>query len=257
MVAAVTMVKDEADVVEQTVGRMLAQVDRVYALDNGSMDGTSEILDRLGVMVLEDPELGYYQAKKLSALADDVRRDGAEWVIPFDADELWMCDGRIADLLEGLPDDAMVAEATVFDHVATAHDIGDDPVERMVYRRADPVPLRKVACRAVEGLEIHQGNHGANFPDVRYPLRVTGELEVRHFPYRSPEQFIRKVRNGAAAYAATDLPESTGSHWRQYGQMSDDALREHFHRWFWREDPTEGLTIAGERQGPLVYDPVF
>ena len=31
------------------------------------------------------------------------------------------------------------------------------------------------------------------------------------------EQFVSKVRNGAAAYAATDLPPEAGAHWRQYG----------------------------------------
>jgi hypothetical protein len=75
---------------------------------------------------------------------------------------------------------------------------------------------------------------------------VTGELEVRHYPYRSPEQMIRKARNGAAAYAATDLPETVGQHWRDYGRLTDEQIGEVFRRYFWSADP--------EADG-LVHDP--
>src|SRR5690606_6750737 len=128
------------------------------------------------------------------------------------------------------------------------------------YRRAAAAPLRKVACRRHPDLVIHQGNHSATFPGVRHPLTITGELEVRHFPYRSPEQFISKIRNGAAAYAATDLPENVGSHWRQYGRYLDEhgeeaVIEDIYRKWFWRSDPGD-VVIDGERQEALVYDPV-
>jgi len=105
-----------------------------------------------------------------------------------------------------------------------------------------------VAVRAREGLTIHQGNHGASFEGVDHPLTVTGQLEVRHYPYRSPEQMIRKARNGAAAYAAADLDPSVGAHWRQYGTLSDAQLTEVFYEYFWSASP--------EADG-LVFDPVL
>ena len=76
---------------------------------------------------------------------------------------------------------------------------------------------------------------------------------------RSVEQFVSKVRNGAAAYAATDLPPAVGAHWRQYGQILDTqgeaGIEEIFKTWFYREDPTEGLVIHGEQQQALALDP--
>ena len=45
--AAVTMVRDEADIIETTVRHMLTQVDVVIVADNRSVDGTREILDSL------------------------------------------------------------------------------------------------------------------------------------------------------------------------------------------------------------------
>jgi len=250
-VFAIAMVRDEADVIASTVARMVAQVDQVLIADNGSADGTRGILEGLGVELIDDPEPGYYQSEKMSALAERAREAGAEWIVPFDADEVHCCEGRIADRLVELPAEVLVSEAFLLDHVATAQDPEEpDPLLRIGWRRREPVPMRKVACRARAGMTIHQGNHAVDYPDLPHPPAVTNLVEVRHFPYRSAEQFIRKVRNGAAAYAAADLPEDAGAHWRGYGQIlaerGEDALAEVFREWFWSADP--------EGNG-LVYDP--
>lgn len=259
------MVRDELDIISETVGHMLEQVDHVIVADNNSRDGTWERLTLMAagdpgrLHLKPDPEVAYYQAEKMTALAEEARQMGAEWVVPFDADEMWLpARWTIGELLRDLPNEASVAEAQLLDHVATAKDVETDPpVQRMRWRRPAVAPLRKVAVRTWAGLRIAQGNHSAAFPDMPYSLTVTGQLEVRHFPYRSPEQFISKVRNGAEAYAMTDLPASVGAHWRAYGKLSDEQLRDHFYKWFWREWPEDGLEVDGERQPPLVDDPAI
>jgi glycosyltransferase involved in cell wall biosynthesis len=250
------MVRDEDDIIAQSVGWMMRQVDHVIVADNGSTDGTRAILDSLDVTVVDDPEVGYFQSRKMSALAEMARVAGADWVVPFDADEIHVGVQKLADL----PDDVLICEAALFDHVATGRDADEpNPVYRMTYRRQAQAPLRKVAVRTVEGVVIHQGNHGASFPGVKYPKSVTNMCQVRHFPYRSVEQFVKKVRNGAAAYAATDLPPEAGAHWRQYGQILEDrgvaGIEEIFRTWFYRENPLEELVIHGEHQPALVFDP--
>jgi hypothetical protein len=261
MVYAVAMVKDEADIIAESVGWMLTQVDKVVVMDNGSTDGTREILADLDVTLIDDPEVGYYQSRKMSRLAELCRDAGAEWVVPFDADEIHRANthSTLRAALLSLPEDVLVCESRLFDHVATGLDGEGAPVERMKYRRAECSPLRKVAVRAVEGVQIHQGNHSATFPDRPHPKAVTSLTEVRHFPYRSVGQFVSKVRNGAAAYAASDLPESAGSHWRQYGKILDergeDGIAEIFHTWFYRENPNGEYTVGAEVQPGLVFDP--
>jgi glycosyltransferase involved in cell wall biosynthesis len=267
MVIAVSMVKDEADVIETTIRRMAAHVDGMIVADNASTDGTREILDELArdlpLTVVDDRERGYYQSEKITRLARDARIHGASWVIPFDADEIWLPRDRfrIGDLLDSLPEHVLMAEALLFDHVATSLDdqAEPDPVKRIGWRRAAPTPLRKVACRTSRGLTIHQGNHSAAYAGVRHPAVITTALEIRHFPYRSVEQLVRKVRNGAAAYAASDLPESVGAHWRAYGriltELGESGIAELFHKWYWRESPEQPLLIEGEQQSPLVFDP--
>ncbi len=229
-VAGISIVKDEADVIKPVIRHMLGQVDRVIVADNGSTDGTREILEGLDVELHDDPEVAFYQGRKISALAAE---SGAEWVVPFDGDEIWAGrDGRLGDVLDDLPESVLLAQAELYDQIATSHDGGRDPIARMKYRKPAPEPLRKVACRVRPGLEIGQGNHAATYEGVKYPPAALDLLVVRHFPNRSAEQFISKVRNGAAGYAATDLPDDLGAHKRAWGKLltheGTDALRKLF-----------------------------
>lgn len=250
--AGIAMVKDESDVVAGTVMHIADEVDFLIIADNGSIDGTREILaeleDDLPLTVLDDPERGYFQSQKMSSLASLAADEGAEWIVPFDADELWVGEHRIADMLAVC--DRSIVFAALFNHFATAVDPDDpDPFRQIVHRQPSPGALPKVAFRWRDGAVIHQGNHGVTLPGEN-PRPADWELEIRHFPYRSAEQFVRKARNGAAAYAATDLPRNVGQHWREYGELLErhgesaleDVYREHF--WF----------LAPSLSG-LVHDP--
>jgi glycosyltransferase involved in cell wall biosynthesis len=248
-VIAVTMVKNEADIIAATVGQMLTQVDHVIVADNMSTDGTREVLDGLPVTIVEDHEVGYFQSRKMSRLAAEAAERGADWVVPFDADEWWYCPhgATVGEWLMGMAPHVGVVTAELYDHVATAKDpVEGSPVDRLGWRRISPTPLPKVACRPLVRVKIEQGNHDATFAVGR-----ADGLVVRHFPYRSPEQFVSKARNGAAAYAATDLPADIGEHWRGYGAIAesdgDEACASIFREWFWSENPAKDET--------LIFDP--
>lgn len=254
---AIAMVKDEADVIEDVLRHVAAQgVDGILVLDNMSTDGTREIIERVGdsldckLGVREDDEVGYYQSRKMTGLAEHAHVHlGADWVWPFDADELWYYGehDRLADVIARADGD--VIHSRLWHHFPTAIDAGDDgnPFTRMCYRGADEAPIGKVIARWQPGMVIAAGNHALEGSYV--PSSVVG-IEVRHFPYRSEEQFIRKAINGARAYAATDLPWGTGQHWREYGLLyahgGVQALRDAYNAHFVYDLPS----AAG-----LVYDP--
>lgn len=267
---AVCMARDEEDVIRSTVAHMLAEADAVIVADNLSTDRTREILDEPAassagrLVVVEDLDPAYRQSEKMTELARRARLDlGAEWVVPFDADEWWYSPfGRIADVLDTVAPQWLIVPAPLFDHVATAEDnpLELDPVRRLGWRRRDRNFLPKVAARWRRDLVIDQGNHGATYSGRG---TVFDELlVVRHFPYRSPAQVVRKVRNGAAAYAAggSSIPETFGAHWRQWGRLLDErgeeAIAELFHAWYWRDAPRAPLVLPdGERQPALLFDP--
>ena len=267
------MVKDEIDILPTTIKHMLTQVDKLLILDDNSSDGTYEYLSSLastsGPLYLLDPATsggvfreGYYQSAKMTTLAMiALDQLGADWVVPFDADELWTSQwGTIKEVCENHEDTYGIIRADLFDHMVTgSNDCVDvrSPVSYMQWRRVNPLPLPKVACRATTDLVIEQGNHGARY---NVPARMTEQapIVVHHYPYRSHEQFIRKVRNGAAAYAKTDLPETAGAHWRQWGKFTDEQLVALFDTYYYVPDPTQPYFIDGiEQEQPALYKDPF
>lgn len=281
--AAVMLVKDEADIIGYTVEHLLGQVDHVIVADNGSTDGTKDILGRIQESVsdggfrltlIDDDNPAYYQSQKTTELAMLALEAGHSWVVPCDADEWWYAtDGRrLADFLDGLAPDVQIVEALLYNHIPTALDppaecaacgstgfrsrrdgihclqchgeVAPSPFRRLGWRKREHGALPKVAARLRPDLVIEPGNHGASTQGTA--LR-SGGFAVRHFSWRSPDQYVRKIRNGERAYAATDLPPSLGTHWRMWEGQPDEALEDHFRTWFWSSSPTADSS--------LIYDP--
>lgn len=270
----VAMMRDEADVAVAAVTHLLEEgLDGVLVLDNRSTDGTGDLLRdlsaRMGrITVMDDPDPAYYQSKKMTRLARLAREHhGAEWIVPFDADEVWYSTGgRLGDVLRSIPagDGPQVIGAPLFNHFPSSIDPDTGtPFADIGWRQPHPGELPKVCFRWDDHLDqIDQGNHSVTIAGRSYrsttadkgvldrdvpPCPAERTVALRHFPYRTFDQFARKARNGAEAYAATDLPDTTGAHWRQYGRILDlhgpDALREVYETWFWHLAPVEASLI--------------
>lgn len=249
----ITRVKDEADVLYFTLEHMATEgLDGIFIMDNASTDGTRDLIQRFRdeqdgpplILVDEDLDVGYYQSIKMTEIAQRVtEQHGADWIVPFDADELWCSkDQPLGDYLRGLAVDCVRAQ--LFNHFPTSGDPESiNPFWRIVNRDRNPAPLPKVALRWKSGVTIGMGNHSAE--GIAAEL-VHSDLVVHHLPWRSADQFVSKITNGSAAYKATDLPEEVGAHWRSYGRILDangpDAVREIYETWF--HDPKEVELVA-------------
>lgn len=232
MIVAVSMVRDEADIIEGCIRHLRDQgVDRILVADHHSTDGTGEILRGLGVEVAEVDLPGYCQVEMRHRLI--ARVPGATWVIPFDADELWSAPGTtIAERLAHL--DAEVAQAVVYEHQPQATDdlAETDPFRRIVWRSTVRWGWDKVAYRPAPGREIILGAHHVIPPTDS----VVECLEIRHFPWRSLEQAERKRRRegemtrvtGEKVHLAHTVPAeiATEAWWAHLLAPADHLIRD-------------------------------
>lgn len=247
---AITMMRDEDDVAEHVLRHMVSEgFDGIIVADNMSTDGTRtqiEVVAREAncrVIIVDDPVVGYYQSAKMTKLARDAAELGATHIVPFDADEIWYHPTqRIGDFLRGLPSNIGYAPAQLTNHFPSAHDDAPaNPFQSLVWRDPKPASLPKIAFRFDPDAVIEQGNHVVHL-GRHASTAALWELQIRHFPYRSEAQFVRKAQNGKQAYdAAPGLPQDMGAHWRSYGGVVEthgaNAAIAHFRAHFWYADP--------------------
>lgn len=255
---AITMVKDEEDIVYNSLLNMVSEgVHGIIAADNLSTDKSKSELLRLQadvrhkcqIVIIDDPEIGYWQSTKMTNLAILAKNDyGADWIIPFDCDELWYAPaGRFPEVIDSLPDYVRVINVPIINHFRTALDPETgNPFADMKWRHTDINPLPKVAIKWTNDLAIAQGNHSVISESEL--ITCTDTIYIRHFPYRSWDHFYKKAKNGAAAYAATNLPISAGQHWRNYWQLiesqgADKVRAEVWEKYFWFFSPLDNKLI--------------
>ena len=257
------LVRDEVDVVAATVEHHLAQgVDLVIATDNGSVDGTREVLDAYAsagvVEVIDEPEHTYRQAEWVTRMARRAAEVGADWVINLDADEFWVPADRrrtLREVLAEVPPAYSTVLARRTDLVGVRGTWGPWP-RRLRWRNLATLSERgtplapKVCHRAAPDVGVAQGNHavtglvGERLPDE--------PIDVLHVPLRSWPQFERKIANGGSSYAAnTELAPEIGWHWRaDYERLLAGELERVFHA----REPSPADLVTAVRTGTLVRD---
>ena len=195
MIVAVSSILDEAGIIGETVGYLLDQgVDKLLISDGGSTDGTQEILAKFPEVELLDQTGPFDQGAEITRLSRMAYEQGAEWVVPFDADEFWWGVGSLRDL----PTTTTRVYATMWQHVDRD------------YRHLTPKPLPKVAFRPNATCVVEWGNH-----NVRgVPGNAMVGLVVKELQYRDFEHFCQKIEKARRLHASWDIPEQYGSHMR-------------------------------------------
>ena len=237
------LARNEADIVDAHLAFHLnAGVDFVVAIDNGSDDGTTEILEsyaRDGHLDLTRDEREYEQGKWVSSMARRAATEfDADWVINSDADEFWWPrGGSLKDVVAAVPRGYGVVRG-MWRHFAPRPFGDEDFAERMTVRVTNPgvddnSPFSarfKSAHRADAQIKVLEGNHRVDGAHVR-PIPGWYPIDILHFPIRSFERFKEKylrqwallgVRFGGAvheAHARGELREFYERH-----VVDDDAL---------------------------------
>lgn len=232
MIAGVSTVRNEVDIIGDTLRHLFLEgVDRIYIADGRSDDGTRErykavdheFPDRL--VVFDDDKPYHYQPFWVDKLAGIAASDGAEWIVPFDADEFWYATDR-RSLSEALHEVPAVSKlwVTMYQH----H--GWD------YREILPKPLPKVAYRWEPEARISNGNHDVTVSGAT----LGGVLELREIQYRSFEHFCRKIIERNTTINPTLGPDQ-GAHHKRLAGLPESELRS-----VW----------DAMQEVPTVYDPI-
>lgn len=259
-VIAISGVRNEADVIEDSIGYLVrtGQVDHaIVSVQSLSDDGTLDLVMAMpNTTVIIDHDPAHNQSEKMTGLAQLALAEfGPDaWCIPVDGDEVWYAPGEtIRERLQRITRH-QVLSAVMYDHVPTSIDPPHgSTAQRIGWRRRNPGPMVKVAARAAADLVIEDGNHAVTYTGrSRFRARtLRHQLVIRHFPYRSAEQFVRKAKQGAAALRLTDRPESVGKHWRDYAALAesqgDDVLAGVFTEHFYSADP--------HARPDMIFDP--
>ncbi len=221
------LVKDEADVIGETLAAALSWCDAIYVFDNGSSDGTWELVR---AMAAADPRLVPFKqdpAPFSQGLRAEIFRqyrpravDGDWWTV-LDADEFYIDDPHL--FLDEVPAPYGEVWSSSFQYYLTDVDIAS-------YEAA---PREFLATPVQQRLHYYLNNwsesrffrHHAGLvwprnpdgPGRKRPFGLgrayTERIRLRHYQYRSPEQVQHRL----------DLRASVVDSYRH--EHSDDWLR--------------------------------
>jgi hypothetical protein len=238
------LVRNEADIVRDVLTYHLKNgVDHIVVTDNGSEDGTVEIIEEFvgaGVVDLfHEPTQDYAQSEwvtRMALFARDCR--AADWIINSDADEFWYHPSgslkgavrsrseRILKLFrrnmlpvleQDVPTGFESSPAQVMTMAVVSPVGGGSPADMDRYLLWQLSP--KIICSAHGLRSVAQGNHDAEFDAEKTVFDLSDTL-IYHYPIRNFAQFETKVIHGGASLARNArLPIGSGFHWREWYKM--------------------------------------
>ena len=216
-IAVVSMVRNEADVIESFVRHNLGWADRLYVAVHESSDETLSILqalqaDGLPICLSEVKGAAQIQSEVMTMLMRQAVAEGAGFVAPLDADEFLLPDAgstqgqSVGDYCQSIfaaMDEGKVYAVPWVRYVPKGGQ--GFLLSRRAHREKWPEQLTKIilgaeAVRAAD-LEISQGNHLVLLPGIEgerqklVPEMLKG-VHIAHYPWRSEEQAARKAAVG-------------------------------------------------------------
>jgi hypothetical protein len=203
---AVSIVKNEADIIEVFVRHTRAWVDLHLVFDHDSTDGTREILAELvkegwPLLVFTGDSVANLQQQRSNHLARlAFTEHGADWVLPLDADEILVATDRkeLERLLTESPLESPVSVLLRNYSPSTEDNLGEkNPVRRICHRNPGPGTTSKIFVPRSLGLRNEiaagKGNHALYRGDQILKAHPLTGASLAHFALRSPAQQVLRV----------------------------------------------------------------
>mgnify|MGYP000853585378 FL=1 len=210
-IVAISMVKNEADIIECFVRHTLTFADAMIVAEQESFDDTGRILEKLmaeglPLTVRRIHRTGHIQEEVMNTLLSEaITALGADIVVPLDADEFLVntdTPDSCRELLGSLSRDALYPVR--WRRYEPLDSEGVFSLTRPCRRAKNDETVIKVIVGAgvteVRPFHLVQGQHFAYWQTGRgwepIPLSAAPPFHIAHFHWRSPEQFAAKVTVG-------------------------------------------------------------
>jgi glycosyltransferase involved in cell wall biosynthesis len=218
------IVKNEADVLQETLTSALHWCDHVYVFDNGSDDGTWELVKELAnqhpqIVPYKQEDVPYCEGLRADIFYAFRSKAGPrDWWCQLDADEFYIDDPRV--FLAKIPDRFRTVWSASFEYYFTDRDVAlyqQNPAgyfaipvqERLRYylnnwgelrffRHSDDIVWDRTQQRGTVPAFLYWA--------PAYPVRIW----LKHYQYRSPEQIERRLlirRRTFVAFMHEALPD--------------------------------------------------
>jgi glycosyltransferase involved in cell wall biosynthesis len=219
---AICLVKDEVDIIAETLSEAQRWCDYIYIYDNGSTDGTWEKVqliskDSNGQIIIFKRFDGPFHDKLRGQVFENYKKNSAvgDWWSRLDADEIYIDDPR--KFLSEVPDEYDCVHSSSFQYYFTDKDYEIYQQNPAAYSE-DVSVLQK--CRYYlnnwsETRFICQKRTTLWDRHVAWPYKLAKvyprRIRLRHYQYRSPEQIQKRINGRVRSGFAH---ERTGN-WQQ------------------------------------------
>ena len=220
------VVKDEADVILHSIQDALRWSDRIIVIDNGSTDGTWELLQQIAD---KDPRVVLFmrysgpfhiglRAKAFHAFRHQMHL-GDWWCVRLDADEFYP--GDVRSFLQSIPWWCRTVKKKSTDYVITHEDIAEGSLTGN-FSTDQPnlhycLPTHRTERRFMRHSPLLLWLSRWRYP---HPWGIVAKqlIPVDHYQYRSPEQMQRRFlnRKQAKADGCGSFSHETGADWQSY-----------------------------------------
>jgi hypothetical protein len=276
LVYGISMIRNEADIIRLNLMYHLALgIDRMLVVDNGSIDGTDEVLRQLSrqhaAIRWSRDEGPFLPSRVMTRLAREAFEEGADWVVPVDADEFWHAPGGdLRRVLEDADAGVLRAQAVNFIQRRSQRESSPDALIHMTRRAASPVgppshaqslvEARQIAfvekaypqkcvCRPTADVKIETGHHSISGADG--PRTRTEKIVCLHAPMRSLAALVERATSASRASAAGRNPNQ-GRNRRRLAALQDEKAIDA--EWAANSYEDGFLEVYGKKH-PVVFDP--
>ncbi|HED38180.1 MAG TPA: glycosyltransferase family 2 protein, partial [Ignavibacteria bacterium] len=215
---SITMIKNEVDIIETFVRYHLSFLDSMVILDNGSTDGTIEILlklidEGLPIHLTFNDNPAYNQSELTTKLFyKTLKKFNPAYIIPLDADEFITTNSNksIREIIQKDIKDNAINYISWVTYVPTEKDDQSEKniLKRLRYRRQeqhnyDEKIIIPTSIAKKNKIKIKQGNHDLyKVKNVTFKKNTLSSLDLAHFPIRSIKQMKSKYLIGWLANLA-------------------------------------------------------